>query len=43
MKLLEVIPGKETRPEIVTFITRFCEQVLGEGRRYLQRRSEFHR
>ena len=31
MKLLEVIPGKETRPEVVTFISQFCEQVLGKG------------
>ncbi len=31
MKLLEVIPGEETKPEIVTFITNFCETVLGKG------------
>ncbi|MCX5822412.1 MAG: 3-hydroxyacyl-CoA dehydrogenase/enoyl-CoA hydratase family protein [Deltaproteobacteria bacterium] len=31
MKLLEVIPGKETRPEIVAFMSQFCEQVLGKG------------
>ncbi len=31
MKLLEVIPGEETKPEIVTFMTDFCETVLGKG------------
>lgn len=31
MKLLEIIPGKETKPEVVTYMTRFCEQVLGKG------------
>ncbi|MDP1991167.1 MAG: 3-hydroxyacyl-CoA dehydrogenase NAD-binding domain-containing protein [Syntrophales bacterium] len=31
MKLLEIIPGKETKPEVITYITRFCEQVLGKG------------
>ncbi len=31
MKLLEIIPGTETRPEVVAYMTRFCEQVLGKG------------
>lgn len=31
MKLVEVIPGEETDPEVVTFMTSFCEDVLGKG------------
>jgi 3-hydroxyacyl-CoA dehydrogenase len=31
MKLLEIIPGQETKPEVVSYMTRFCEQVLGKG------------
>ncbi len=31
MKLLEIIPGKETRKEVVDFMIRFCEDVLGKG------------
>ena len=31
MKLLEIIPGKETKPEIISYMTKFCEQVLGKG------------
>jgi 3-hydroxyacyl-CoA dehydrogenase len=31
MKLLEIIPGQETKPEVVSFMTQFCEQVLGKG------------
>jgi len=31
MKLLEVIPGEETKKEVVDYITRFCEDVLGKG------------
>jgi 3-hydroxyacyl-CoA dehydrogenase len=31
MKLLEVIPGKETKPELVAYMTAFCEQTLGKG------------
>jgi 3-hydroxyacyl-CoA dehydrogenase len=31
MKLLEIIPGAETKPEVVAFMTRFCEEVLGKG------------
>jgi len=31
MKLLEIIPGVETKPEVVAYMTRFCEQVLGKG------------
>jgi 3-hydroxyacyl-CoA dehydrogenase len=31
MKLLEIIPGQETQPEVVAYMTAFCEQVLGKG------------
>ena len=31
MKLLEIIPGQNTKPEVVSYMTRFCEQVLGKG------------
>jgi len=31
MKLLEIIPGQQTKPEVVAYMTRFCEQVLGKG------------
>jgi 3-hydroxyacyl-CoA dehydrogenase len=31
MKLLEIIPGNETKPEVVAFMTDFCEEVLGKG------------
>ena len=31
MRLLEVIPGKETRKDVVDFMIRFCEDVLGKG------------
>ncbi|HKJ27253.1 MAG TPA: 3-hydroxyacyl-CoA dehydrogenase family protein, partial [Anaerolineales bacterium] len=31
LKLLEVIPGKETLPEVVDFISKFCERRLGKG------------
>ncbi|HON58513.1 MAG TPA: 3-hydroxyacyl-CoA dehydrogenase NAD-binding domain-containing protein [Smithella sp.] len=31
MKLLEIIPGKETDPEIVAFMKKFGEEVLGKG------------
>jgi 3-hydroxyacyl-CoA dehydrogenase len=31
MKLLEIIPGEKTNPEVVAFMTRFCEEVLGKG------------
>ncbi|MFC0214647.1 3-hydroxyacyl-CoA dehydrogenase/enoyl-CoA hydratase family protein [Paenibacillus chartarius] len=31
MKLLEVIPGRDTDPEVVRFMTRFCERTLGKG------------
>ena len=31
MKLLELIPGKETKPELVDYMTGFCEQTLGKG------------
>ncbi|HBB15540.1 MAG TPA: 3-hydroxyacyl-CoA dehydrogenase, partial [Syntrophus sp. (in: bacteria)] len=31
MKLLELIPGKETKPELVAYMTGFCEQTLGKG------------
>ncbi|MEN6320288.1 MAG: 3-hydroxyacyl-CoA dehydrogenase NAD-binding domain-containing protein [Syntrophaceae bacterium] len=31
MKLLEIIPGAETKQEIVDYMVEFCEQVLGKG------------
>lgn len=31
MKLLEIIPGKETDKEVVDYMVRFCEEVLGKG------------
>ena len=31
MKLLEVIPGDDTDPDIVEFMTKFCERRLGKG------------
>jgi len=31
MRLLEVIPGAETKKEIVDYMVEFCEQVLGKG------------
>ena len=31
MKLLEIIPGKETLPEIIAFMSDFGERVLGKG------------
>ena len=31
MKLLEIIPGEETKNEIVEYMAEFCEQVLGKG------------
>jgi 3-hydroxyacyl-CoA dehydrogenase len=31
MKLLEIIPGAETKPEVIAFMTQFCEEVLGKG------------
>lgn len=31
MKLLEIIPGKETDKEVVDYMIRFCEEVLGKG------------
>jgi 3-hydroxyacyl-CoA dehydrogenase len=31
MRLLEIIPGAETRPEVVAYMTRFCEETLGKG------------
>jgi 3-hydroxyacyl-CoA dehydrogenase len=31
MKLLEIIPGRETKPEVVAYMMQFCEQVLGKG------------
>ncbi len=31
MKLLELIPGKETLPEVVSFMADFGERVLGKG------------
>jgi 3-hydroxyacyl-CoA dehydrogenase len=31
MKLLEIIPAKETNPEVIAYMIRFCEVVLGKG------------
>jgi len=31
MKLIEIIPGEETKTEIVDYMTKFCEEVLGKG------------
>lgn len=31
MKLLEIIPGKETDKEVIDYMVRFCEEVLGKG------------
>lgn len=31
MKLLEVIPTENTSPEVVDFMSRFCEKTLGKG------------
>jgi 3-hydroxyacyl-CoA dehydrogenase len=31
MKLMEIIPGKETKPELIEFMTRFSEDRLGKG------------
>lgn len=31
MKLLELIPAAETTPEVIAYMTRFCEQTLGKG------------
>ena len=31
MKLLEIIPGPKTKPEVVSFMADFCESVLGKG------------
>ncbi|WP_075864543.1 3-hydroxyacyl-CoA dehydrogenase/enoyl-CoA hydratase family protein [Carboxydothermus islandicus] len=31
MKLLEIIPGNDTKPEIVDFMAKFGERVLGKG------------
>lgn len=31
MKLLEIIPGEETKKDVVDYMVEFCEQVLGKG------------
>jgi 3-hydroxyacyl-CoA dehydrogenase len=31
MRLLEIIPGPETKRDLVDFMVEFCEQVLGKG------------
>ncbi len=31
MKLLEIIPGPDTKPEVVEVMADFCERVLGKG------------
>jgi 3-hydroxyacyl-CoA dehydrogenase len=31
MKLLEIIPGEETNKDVIEYMTKFCEDVLGKG------------
>jgi len=31
MKLLEIIPGAETKKEVVNYMVEFCERVIGKG------------
>lgn len=31
MKLLEIIPGSETLPEVIDFMSNYCERTLGKG------------
>lgn len=31
MKLLEIIPGEKTKKDVVNFMAKFCESVLGKG------------
>ncbi|HPK53919.1 MAG TPA: 3-hydroxyacyl-CoA dehydrogenase/enoyl-CoA hydratase family protein [Smithellaceae bacterium] len=31
MKLLEIIPGAETKKEVISYMVEFCERVLGKG------------
>ncbi|HSM88647.1 MAG TPA: 3-hydroxyacyl-CoA dehydrogenase NAD-binding domain-containing protein, partial [Desulfobacterales bacterium] len=31
MKLVEVIPGEHTQKQVIEYVTRFCEDVLGKG------------
>lgn len=31
MKLLEVVPCKDTHPDVIDFMVKFCEDVLGKG------------
>jgi 3-hydroxyacyl-CoA dehydrogenase len=31
MKLLEIIPGAETKKEVISYMVDFCERVLGKG------------
>src|SRR5690606_7008784 len=31
MKLLEIIPGPKTKPEVIETMAAFCENVLGKG------------
>jgi 3-hydroxyacyl-CoA dehydrogenase len=31
MKLLEIVPGPDTLPDVVEILTEFCERVLGKG------------
>jgi 3-hydroxyacyl-CoA dehydrogenase len=31
MKLLEIIPGEKTKKDVVNFMVKFCESVLGKG------------
>jgi 3-hydroxyacyl-CoA dehydrogenase len=31
MKLLEIIPGEQTLPEVLDFMSNYCEEILGKG------------
>jgi 3-hydroxyacyl-CoA dehydrogenase len=31
MKLMEIIPGKETDKKVIAYMSKFCEEVLGKG------------
>jgi 3-hydroxyacyl-CoA dehydrogenase len=31
MKLLEIIPGEQTLPEVIDFMSNYCEEILGKG------------
>jgi 3-hydroxyacyl-CoA dehydrogenase len=31
MKLLEIVPGEQTLPEVLDFMSNYCEEILGKG------------